>query len=677
VVKLEGNPEDPNARGKICARGLASVNRVYDPERILYPLKRVGERGEGKWRRISWDNALDEIASRLKAVQDGGMREECFYQIGLGALSQVSARFWSLFGRSVTEPSNKEAGLRLTWGDTEEVSDAGHAAYILDFGSNFYEEHPLYIPFMQRIVEARVDRRAKVVTFDSRVHNTSAGSDEWFIWQSGTGGIVALAMCHVIVDAGLLDDAFVHRWTNVSVPQLKQYLARYSPDRAERASGISAAEIRRIALEGISQGPAVALSGEGLTAHSNGTQGERAVALLNALLGAVDREGGRCLPRKYAVSLPPAIEEGFTKVEGSLGQREAVSPSDFIERARVGKSPVPFFLACQANPAFAYPDTQLVGKILGDEKRIALSVTVDTHLTETAMLADLFLPDATFLESWSLESPPALDLIPYVSVGQPLVRPVGQSRPFADVTLDLARRLGGKAAALLPFRSPAQVVASLVGSTIGSSEDARVSYVKERGIWKGPDATAAYRSYEEKGFKTPSGKYEIFSADLDARGISPLPAYESAPNGSSRYGDLVLIVFTDTVVEGGGANSKWLNELTSSYPVWIHPATAQARGIENGDRVEVFSWLGSVKARARYSEGIHPETVALSAQGGHWAHGRLARGQSFKSQDPDTSLVWWKGENRKGHPHILVPFYSDPIGGGQAWKETKVSIRKL
>ncbi len=178
------------------------------------------------------------------------------------------------------------------WGKSLDVNDVANTKYMLNFGCNVYESHTVYNSFVQRVIEGRVNNGAKLVTFDVRLSNTAGRSDEWFPIRPGTDGLVALAMANVIMREGLYDKEFIEKWTNVTVDQLKQHLARYTPEMAEKESGVPAADLVRIAREFATTKPATTISYRGVCAQYNGTQNERSVMLLNAITGNIDVKGG-------------------------------------------------------------------------------------------------------------------------------------------------------------------------------------------------------------------------------------------------------------------------------------------------------------------------------------------------------------------------------------------------
>ncbi len=245
LIKIEGNPNDPNSRGRLCARGQAALNHLYHPERLLYPLKRIGTRGEGKWKRISWDDALDEIAEKLQAVRDSGKPEEFAFHQGRQRSKDALKRFLDAFGtntqlshRALCSGNRRAANLTYLWESDWDLNDVEHSKYILNFGSNVFEAHQGHVPFANRVQNGRFKNGAKLVTFDVRLSNTAGSSDEWFAPFPGTDGAIALAMNHVILQEGLHDAEFIERWTNVTVEELREHLRAYTPrvGRADQRS---------------------------------------------------------------------------------------------------------------------------------------------------------------------------------------------------------------------------------------------------------------------------------------------------------------------------------------------------------------------------------------------------------------------------------------------------------
>ncbi|MDI6754316.1 MAG: molybdopterin-dependent oxidoreductase [Thermodesulfobacteriota bacterium] len=672
LIKIVGNPKHPNNRGKICSRGHAGVNTLYDPDRLLYPLKRTGARGEGRWTRITWDQAMDEIAKRLTSLSSTGKTEAFWVEMGApGSRELLALNFLKEFGSPSVFPEssfsdpNRAAGQAFTWGAETVVGDVARSRFILNFGANPYEDHEQYICLAQRIVEGRMANAAKLVTLDVRLSNTAGKSNEWIPVNPGTDGIIALAMVQHILQHGLHNKDFLSRWTNFPLPKLIEHLAQYTPEQAEKISGVKAADIRRMATEFAQANPAVALTGRGVSGHQNGVLNERCIALLNAVVGNIDVPGGCCLPRTMDLG-EPKLKSAF------------VSSSRAFAELKERKAKAEFYFSYMGNPAYANPGTTEILQILQDEKRLPFIVVADTHLTETGALADLLLPMASYLESWNLESRPAMELIPFVSIRQPMVPPLGKSRSIGDTFLELARRIGGNCHKTFPYASSEDFIGRAAGRIEGLSKAGGIELLKKEGVWFDRAAKPVYRSYAKKGFATPSGKFEVFSKPLQGQGLPALPTYVpiKAHQGIKEE-ELILTVNRANVMTPRLANAKWLAEILHDNPLWINPKTAQARGIRDGDRVNISSKAGSLTVRVRFSQGVHPRVVTLTEGLGHWELGKIARAKKEKSSDFDTQLLWWEKQGNGVNPSALIAADFDPLAGGIAWNDTRVTLTKI
>jgi len=687
LTRLRGNPRDPNCRGRICAKGQAGINHLYNPERILHPLKRKGERGSGRWEQISWEEAYEEISLRLSELRGNGSPEEFVLLSSRQTKSltdqQVIGRFLNAFGTpsyyhyaGLTNP-NKDTAWRLTWGTGLIVYDLARSRYILNFGSNFFETHYLGSGLMQRAIEALADHGAKLVTFEVRLSQTAARSDEWFPLFPGTDGIVALAMAHVIMQEGLYEAPFLKEWTNYPPQELKRYLAKYTPEKAQKISGVPAQDIRRIAREFASTRPAVAISGGGVSKHKYGVYGERAVILLNVLIGNIDREGGLCLPRQYKLEEPPPLppkpkpvrEKDFPLVEHLL-------PDWFIERTASGKQKVKFLMCYKDNIAYNHPDLRFTLETLSDPKKIPYFVVIESFMSETAALADIILPETTYLEEWGLRSPPALDLTPFILLSQPLVAPRGRATSFIDICIQLAQRIGDGMERYFAFNSSQGYIEKVIASIPELADKGGLSYLKREGIWIDNGQRGSYYSYKQGGFHTRSGKLEIYSERMKSQGYEPLPAFKPVHLPTKlKDNQAVLVSFQWNVhTQDFTANCLLLSEIVHHNPVWIHPETAHRLGIKEGDLLGIKTSQGRLFYQTYITEGIHPKVIAISDNCGHWEYGKIALAKRFKSIDPQTALIWWEKEGNGIHPHQILGLNLDIVGGGQAWMDTVITI---
>jgi anaerobic selenocysteine-containing dehydrogenase len=710
LLKIGPNPEHPNSRGRMCAKGQAGLNLVYDPDRVLYPMKRVGPRGDGKWERISWEEAYNQIADRMKSILADGRPEEFLFQSDRDITTQdITRRFVHAFGSPnalVNHPlggANKQAAQRLTWGTDYDIPDVANTEYMLIFGSNPFEAHYMRTSFVQRMVEGRSLRsvsadllrlKAKMVTFDVRVSQTSGRSDEWHPILPGTDGVVALAMCHVIMEEGLEDRDFLNRWTNYPPDKLKQHLKDYTPDVAAKISGVPEQEIRRIAREFATAKPATTISTGGVAKHRNGVYSERCVALLNVITGNIDIKGGYCLPKFYRFHDPEPIPQApkrKSKLDGFSSYPLAATELHHrvLPLIKEGRQHVEMYMTYQHNPAYSHPEGRQMELILKDQDLIPFYVAIDSFMTESSTLADLVLPAATFIERTELEAPPAFDMIPFISFRQPLIPPLGESVPITDILIELAHRVGGGMEKYFNFTSE-EYLKQRISGIASLVQAGGLDYLKKHGVFYDTNMEPQYQSYKTKGFNTPSGKIEIYSSRLEKEGFHPLPIYDPIPSHQTmKENELFLIIHQWMVhTHDRTANCMWLSEIIHENPLYINSQTAKKNGLKKYDRVKLISKAGEIETEIRIVEGIHPRVLAMGDSCGHWGFGRIAQAEAFKSPDPNTRLLWWGkekhgwwhtkevGRGNGAHPKPIIPIMSDPIGGGQCWMDTKVRIKK-
>src|SRR4030042_611634 len=664
VINIGGNPLDPNSRGRLCAKGIAGLNHLYNPDRIPSPLRRAGKRGEGRWKQIPWDEAFNEIAFRLKALQAGRQHHDFILRNAWDLSSNDLAwRFASAFDSSTTfhhavlESPNGAFAIHDVSGHSMGVGDVAHTRYILNFGANPYESHYLYVPLLQRLIDARINLGAKLVTFDVRISQTAGKSDEWFPIVPGTDGMVALAMAYVMASEGLWDREFIERWTNTSPARLLRHLSAYTPKKAEAVSGVRASDIKRIAMEFATAKPSVAIGGGGALKHINGTSNQKSILLLNAMVGSLDTKGGFIFPQGYLFDPPDPKPQKSRRMNPE-------SQHLFVRVAR-GTQPVGVLMTHMDNPVYRGPHSKLISHVLQDESKIPFHVSIDPFLNESNMFADLVLPEASYLERWDLLSPLPMGGIPYIALRQPIAKPIGHYLPFSEVLIELAHRGGGEMEQYFRFGRMEHYIEAMIRRIPKLVDAGGIDYLMDKGIWVDPELKR-----ERKRLKTPSGKYE-FEPSLPA--YSPIPHHQQL-----REGEFHLITFQWNVhSHSQTANSKRLMELVNQHPLWINEETAKRMSLNNGDRVKVTSSLGSIVTPVFVTQGIHPRVVALSNSLGRWNYGRTPQGKPFRSQDPETHLLWWGKHGAGVHPNPIIPILQDPLGEGQGWMDTVIKVEKV
>ena len=527
VVKIRGNALDPNLGSFMtCAKGQSGPTINTYPERLLYPMKRAGKRGEGLWTRITWDEAYDEIAKRIrKSIADGHPERVAIHQ-GRSRYEAEFARFLNAVGSPVLLnhralcSSNKRAANYVSLGETDwESIDAERCRYFLNFGANFYEAHQGGLHLVKRVVKARFDHGAKLVTFDVRMSNTAGRSDEWFQPNPGTEGAIALAMAHVILRENLHDRAFIADFVQPGEAELRAWLNSCTPAWAHAQSGVAAADIERIAIEFAKARPAVAaFTNRGTGAHYNGFNNERAVVMLNALVGAVGKPGGYCygLDEKLAPAKYPAPQPEPPKVtirtdledppEWPLANRwQKMKVGQVVyDYLKQGRAKLDVYLSYTIVSPMTWPEGRATAvEVLRDESLIPFHACSDIVYSEMAHWADLILPDATYLERWGMDIRNNLELQHYVMLRQPMVPPPGEARSFPDILFDVGRRLAPEQAKYFAFGAHEDFVRTQCSKLPTTGPDGRTfasgfDYMKHYGVHVDTSQPKAYEVYRRK-----------------------------------------------------------------------------------------------------------------------------------------------------------------------------------
>ncbi|MEZ6097015.1 MAG: molybdopterin-dependent oxidoreductase [Pirellulaceae bacterium] len=533
LIKIEGNPADPNSRGLLCARGHAALNHQYHPERLLYPLKRIGKRGEGKWKRISWDEALDEIAEKLRAVRESGKPEEFAFHQGRLRSKDAPKRFLRAFGtntqlshRSLCSGNRRAANLTFLWESDWDLNDVENTKYILNFGSNAFEAHQGHVPFAQRIQNGRYNNGAKMVTFDVRLSNTAGASDEWFSPFPGTDGAIALAMAHVILAEGLHDENFINTWTNVSVNELREHLKENTPAWAEQISGVKAEDIRRIAIEFASAAPTcTTMCNRGTSAHLNGYYNDRAVQLLNAIVGSVGQKGGWCWspwssvdPMMKLPAEPPAaktwsvLEDPPEYPLANVWNRMRVGEIIYLYLLQ-GRAKLQAYMTYNLDSPLTWPEESVTQEALTNEELIEFHVCVNCFYNETAHYADIVLPWSTYMERWDLDARSSYNLRPYTGIRTPMVKPLGEARDVRDWFPELARKIGGGMEQWYPHDSVEDYMREWASSVPENPQTGKAGLDRllEEGAWENTEIEPYYLSFQR----------ELAPQDLEGSSVDP------------------------------------------------------------------------------------------------------------------------------------------------------------
>ncbi len=769
LVKIEGQPNSIRNQGKVCAKGQSGPQKNNDPDRILSPLRRTGKRGEGKWEKISWDTALGDLTMRLNKLRDEGAPEKFVFHHGwipASAEKLIDDVFLATYGtasiikQTCHQQSARRTAHELTSGGSLDSWDFENADYVLNFGSNVLEASTNFVSLAKRLATSAVDDRLKMVTFDVRLSNTAANSDTWIPIKPGADLAVALAICQIIMSEDLyrgvgeafLDYCLVGDDINASradkIAALKKHLAGYTADWASGISGVPARQIKAVAREFATAKPACVISSRGAAAHYNGVEMERAVQMLAAITGNIDAPGGRCRAVTPQWVYPTGAKEkpaprkmAFIDAIGDVAELpEFGAGHSALKRLKASGERPGIYMWYHHNPAYANSGAQEITDILKDESLLPFSVAVTPFYDETAALADLILPDATYMERYDIEEAVSPDQKPEYALRQPLVAPRGEARDFKDVCCELAKRLNLK----LGFKSAESFVKKACKLTQVVKKKARgFRGMKKRGVWHDENALPVYYGYRQsvapeslsadgiigdektgvywnwktagvateaearavgyrdtpgssrgyvgqragdaviRGFEpgrlNKSGLFELYSPILAAKGLPALPTYVAIPRHAGMTADqLILTTFkTNVLALSNTGNGGWLTEIHHDNPAWINPHTAMARGIVEGDAITIKSETGEVAATAMVTPTVAPGVVALSTHLGRWQGGRYAAGKRAPfAVDDDRHDEYRWWQPGGTNANWIIPENPEPVSGQQCWMDTVVTIAK-
>ena len=652
-VPISEKAESPDSlvgqpQGIGCPRGTRAPEIVYSPDRLLYPLKRVGPRGAGRFERVSWDEALDTVAGLFKqvaaqygpqavAVYTGrGTFERSLCDLLTPAGVRTSSAWNVLFPFGSPNTTGVGAICYVAHGvlapattlgiwDADTYADLEQADLIVVWGDNPATDSS---PVNLIRLKAAQKRGAELVVIDPRRSETArATRARWLGIRPGTDGALALGMLQVIIEEQLYDRDFVEQWT-VGFAELVVYVAQFTPERVEQITFVPAAEIRRLARSLAQAKGAALLSYTGLEYTNSGTQNIRAILTLWALTGNLDVPGGKVIHMPDAefpinqsmrleppAGIPPIGADKYPLYH--LYRREAHAME--FPRAILENEPYPLraMLIVGSSIITSYPNPALWRRSFAALDGL---VVVDRFLTADALYADVVLPATTMFEIDSY-----MIYGPLIQRRRRLIEPLGEARSDWDIAVALADRLGY--GDLYPHSSKEMLRRALAGSGVDLEQVDR----QPEGVTL-PTQPQRYRKWEvgllrrdgQPGFETPTGKFEIASTILAQYGYEPLPVYTEPQEGPVSTPDLVQqfpLVFNSGARIQSDFRSQHHNipSLLKIQPqplVTLHPQDAAARDIQDGDEVWLVSPRGRVRFTACLSEDIVPGVIEANAGGG-------------------------------------------------------------
>ncbi len=656
VVKVTGNPDHPGSRGHICERAVKAPKWLYHPDQLQHALKRIGKRGEGKWQKIPWEQAMDEIADRLKsirkdygpeslAVAEGTYRSDLFW---------ARARFLNLFGnpQNIITPGMvclcNVYSIDLAMAGAMIFPDIPRSKCVVLWGANPREARPL----QWKVLKKKWDAGAlKIIAIDPQISSGGQSADMCLRLRPGTDGALALGWINVIVNEGLYDREFVDKWTH-GFEELTARVAGYTPEKVAEITGLTAGEIRESArLYATSEASCINRGVATDQLGLNSGRVEQARVILGAITGNLDIRGGDL------VSTPTThfggkkfLSESELELTGALPEEkrklmigsdrfklmswpawEMVAPlyekqlgipcpqlhylqvsTPLALRQIISEIPYPLktLITWASNPVMWAANTKLVLESLTHDN-LDLHVVLDYWMTPTAQLADYVLPAASWLERPLCTT--TEDWLPVVIGGERAVPPLGDRHDDYQFWSGLGKRLGQKE------QWPWDSMEDVINFRIKDLDLTYEEYV-EKGMLL-PDGKNLLK-HEQSGFATPTGKVELYTTIFEKLGYDPLPYYEEPPESPLRTPDIYnkYPLFLST---GGRFMPQFHSEhrhpgmgLREKHPdplVKIHPATAAKYGIAEGDWVYIETARGKIRQKANLSDGMRPDFVNVEA----------------------------------------------------------------
>ena len=624
AVKIAGDPDCPINHGTLCSKGIASTQLAYHPERLTYPVKRIGEKGSGQWKRISWDEALDTIADRTLNFKEKFGAESIVMGYGTGRENEaVIYRFANLLGTpNVLTAGHFCYGPRIatsiiTCGTNPIVDYENHPRCIMVWGNNLVISNPDC--YKGEPFSVSLNKGARLIAVDPRLTRIAARADIWLQLRPGTDTALALGMLNVIVNEELYDREFVENYVHGWEPFVNR-VNEYPLDKVAKITWIPKEKIREAARLFATVKPAAIQWGVAIEQQITCADNNRALMALMGITGNIDIPGGQMLFKSPEIinvgqfgahrMLPE--EQKIKRLGGErfrLAGNFAIINPKCVWDAILEEKPYPvkmlFFIS--SNPVITRANAKEVYRALEKVEFMAVS---DFFLTPTAELADIVLPAATWLEMdyigdfWKRHG----YLLPRRKVIQ-----VGECRSDHEMLNDLGHRVGQGEYWWDTFEDGLNYILEPIGITWKE--------FKKTGYMRGE---VRYQKYKEAGFSTPTRKFEIFSTVLDSWGADPLPQFKEPPESPystpQLYKKYPYIIITGRRLPGffhtENRQLTWMRELHRDPVIEIHPDTAKKEGISEGDWVVIESPRGRIRQRAKIFAGIDPGVV--SAEHGWW-----------------------------------------------------------
>jgi len=688
LVKVEGDPEFPLSQGRLCPRCLALTQVVYHPDRLKYPMKRAGDRGEGKWERISWEEAYGEIAQKLNEIKKTHGPESVIFCQGTGRdikayITKLAYAYGSpnkltfgpLDGHACFAP--KVAALSATTGDFE-IADC--AQFVEDRYDNIKWKVPECIVlwgnnpvasnsdgFMGQWIIECMKRGSEIVVIDPRRTWLATRAKIWMQIRPGTDAALALGLLNVIINEKIYDDQFVRKWT-YGFDHLRRRVQDYPPQKVAEITWVPVEKILQAARRYATRKPAAIQWGVAIDQSKECIPTIHAIMCLWAITGNFDVPGGNAIKNRN-FNLEDRINLDFQAISEEQKSKKigkGLYPLlDRLYAPAVGSAAIDQMLTGEPYPIKAAwiqtTNTFACGaadarRVYEAFKKLEFITVVDLFMTPTALaLADIVLPAATYAERDGVAITGGNSI--FVGTINQAIEPVGQAKSDMEINLELGRRLNPEA---WPWNNVREMFSAMISPTGMTFEELR-----EKGFLLD---SFEYKKYEKGllrpdrkvGFNTPTGKVELFSTVFEKCGLDPLPYFEEPPESPIRTPEIAKeypFVLTTGAKTWGFFHSEHrqiplLRAMNPDPITEIHPETAEKLGIKDADWIYIENQYGRCCQKAKLTEGIHPRVV--NAQHGWWFPEKSGSEPSlFGAWESNINLLLpsgWVGRSGFGYP---------------------------
>jgi anaerobic selenocysteine-containing dehydrogenase len=650
IVAVEGDPDHPVTQGAICNKVRNIPDRVYHPDRLMYPMRRTGPKGSlDSFERITWEEAYEEIAGRMKRIlaENGAeaiMPYSFYGNMGILNAEGMDRRFFHRLGatrldRTICSVAGG-VGFKYTMGEGAGVDpeDTIHSKLILVWGANLVSTNMHQVMYAS---EAR-KRGAKIVHIDVHRNRTSVWADEFIGVRPGTDAALALGMMHVLIREGLTDPRYIADQT-IGYEELAKEAAQYPPEKVEEITGVPADVIVRLARDYGTVAPAFIRIGNGLQHHNNGGMAVRTIACLPALIGSWGVQGGGAIKSNGY----------YTGLNAERVERPDLLPDRSVRMVNMNQlgdallkldPPVRFMFVYNCNPAVVAPDQNRVRQ--GMMREDLFTVVHDLFLTDSCKYADLVLPATSHFENrdiyssyWHL----------YLQLHEPILEPMGECKSNFTLFKELGLRMGFEPE-LFDLTEEQMIREALNNPDNPYLEGVTYEKLKETGWVKaGLKGTTLF----EHRIPTPSGKIELFSENMLRAGLSPVPAYTPVRDEEEHLPFLLVTGPNHSFLNSTFANQEKLKKLEKRPTLHMHRNDAAALGVVSGERVRVRNGRGEVLITVDAAENVLPGVLV-------------------------TQGLWWE-EGNEGVQSVnsLTSQRLADMGGGATFFSTRVEVLKM